>query len=143
MIYEQMPENFSPKFETAACFLEYEGEFLMLKRLDSKPFGGTWCLPGGKREKGEPLKACAKRETWEETEITLDDAVINHVKTVYVDNSGLHYVYHMFKIPLIERPTPVLKLSEHSEYVWSSPKQALSMNLIPGQDTCIQMVYRI
>jgi 8-oxo-dGTP pyrophosphatase MutT (NUDIX family) len=143
VIYEQMPEHFSPKFEAAARFLESDGAFLMLKRLDSKPFGGTWCLPGGKRESGETLALCAKRETWEGTGITLDDSVFNDAKTVYVENAGLQYVYHMFKIPLNDRPTPVLKPSEHSEYVWSSPTQALRMNLIPGQDTCIRMIYQI
>jgi 8-oxo-dGTP pyrophosphatase MutT (NUDIX family) len=143
MIYEQMPEHFVSKFETAACFLEHEGAFLMLKRALAKPFGGTWCLPDGKRDGDESLQDCAKRETLEETEILLDDAAITHLKTVYVENAGLQFTYHMFKVSVPKRPMPRLNSAEHSEYVWTSPRQALGMNLIPGQDDCVRLVYRV
>jgi 8-oxo-dGTP pyrophosphatase MutT (NUDIX family) len=142
MIYIQMPEGFNPKFETCACFVENSGEFLSLRRLESKPFGGTWCLPGGKREKNETLTGCVKREVLEETDINLDEVVIDLAKTVYVDNAGLQYTFHMYKAHLKVRPVPKLKTTEHSEYRWVTPASALTLNMIPGQDACIQQVYR-
>jgi 8-oxo-dGTP pyrophosphatase MutT (NUDIX family) len=141
IIYETKPEDFNPKFETAVCFLDYKNTFLMLLRQDYKPFGNTWCLPGGKKDDNETLEECAARETYEETGFELDKKLLKYSKTVYVNNKGLEYVYHMFKYHIQTRIKPILRETEHKKYMWVKPDRALKMNLIPGQDKCILQVY--
>lgn len=141
MIYEHMPPGFKPRFETVACFLENEEEFLLLRRHPDKPFGGTWCLPGGKRATHETLKACVLREILEETRLHISEE-LRYMKTVYIESGELQYVYHMFRALLTKRPIPHLKIDEHIAYEWKNPKDALKMDLIPNMDTCIQLVYK-
>lgn len=45
---------------------------VLLGTRAKKPFTGTWCIPGGGREKGESDLQTAIRETMEETGISLD-----------------------------------------------------------------------
>ncbi|MCB0355290.1 MAG: A/G-specific adenine glycosylase [Bdellovibrionales bacterium] len=46
-----------------AC-IHREGKYLFAKRIAAK--GGKWEFPGGKREKGESIRSCLKREIQEE-----------------------------------------------------------------------------
>lgn len=142
VIHESIPPGFNPKFETAGCFIENNGEFLMLKRQENKLYGGTWCLPAGKRD-SETIQECVIRETFEETGIVLDKSKLIYLKTVYVDNPGLQFTYHMFIIKIEKRPTPKLKSEEHTEYKWVTPREALCMNLLPGQEICTRIAYKL
>jgi len=48
------------------ALVEKDGKFLLVKEK-SPVARGKWNLPGGRREKGESSRDCAKRETEEET----------------------------------------------------------------------------
>jgi len=50
----------------AAAVIEREGRFLVTRRLEGTHLAGTWEFPGGKREAGESLDACVRREILEE-----------------------------------------------------------------------------
>ena len=45
------------------------GKVLICQRPDDKSFGGYWEFPGGKREPGETLEQCLRRELREELAI--------------------------------------------------------------------------
>lgn len=47
------------------------GDVLLGKRPDGKPYAGYWEFPGGKVESGESIKAALKREFMEELGITI------------------------------------------------------------------------
>ena len=42
------------------------GRVLVCQRPEGRSFAGFWEFPGGKRERGETLEDCLRRELWEE-----------------------------------------------------------------------------
>ena len=55
MIFKERPPNFSSEFDVASCFVEHDGEILLLHRQDHKPEGNTWGVPAGKVDEGEEI----------------------------------------------------------------------------------------
>jgi 8-oxo-dGTP diphosphatase len=79
--------------------------------------------PSGHLERGESIPQAAVRETFEETGITLDPAMLRHVLSIHQRNTGTADT----RIGLAFSPTewdgePVIAEShEHSELVWTDP----------------------
>ncbi len=138
MIFLDPPEDFQPKFYVVSCFLEHDGKFLTLKRHPSKTEGGKWGTPGGKRDDGESELEALVREVQEETGIALSTDRIGNSYPVYVRYPDYDYVFHMFAGALDEKPEITLSLSEHTDYAWVTPEQALKMDLVMDQDVCIR-----
>lgn len=67
------------------------GKFLMAKRRGAHG-EGTWSVPGGHQEFGESFLETAKRETLEETGITIKNVRFGAVTNDYFDSEGKHYV---------------------------------------------------
>jgi mutator protein MutT/uracil-DNA glycosylase family 4 len=55
-----------PVVEVTAAIIERAGRFLVTRRDPRKHLGGLWEFPGGKRERGESLEDCLRRELDEE-----------------------------------------------------------------------------
>lgn len=53
-------------FEVGCAIVYKEGKLLIAQRHLQDSFGGFWEFPGGKREEGETLEQCLKREVDEE-----------------------------------------------------------------------------
>jgi len=143
MIYLTEPENFTPKFEVAGCFVEHAGKILLLHRHAGKPQGGTWCVPAGKLDRGEDATTAVIRETKEETGFLLDRERLGLVKKIFVIYPEYQFVYHVFKIKLDSLPAVKNKHDEHTDHKWVTPADALKMDLIPDEDACIKLAYGI
>jgi len=52
--------------QVAAGLILHEGRYLITRRKAGTHLGGLWEFPGGKREPGESLEACLRRELREE-----------------------------------------------------------------------------
>jgi A/G-specific adenine glycosylase len=132
-----------PHREVAAAVIHRKGKVLIARRPEGKLLGGLWEFPGGKREKGESLKACLRRELREElgiaTRVGREVAVFEHAYThfrvtVYVFECVIHR----------GEPHPL----EASEVRWAVPLKLSSFpmgkvdraiaRLVAGQTTASQ-----
>jgi A/G-specific adenine glycosylase len=105
-----------PHREVAAAVIRRKGKVLIARRPEGKLLGGLWEFPGGKREKGESMKACLRRELREElgiaTRVGRQVAVLEHAYTHF------RVTVHAFEC-LIHRGEP--RALEASEVRWADP----------------------
>lgn len=73
--------------ETTLCYIEKDDSFLMLHRVkkEKDENAGKWIGVGGHIETGESPEACVKRETWEETGLTLKTCRLRGIVDFYSD----------------------------------------------------------
>jgi mutator protein MutT len=57
--------------QVAAGIISHEGKYLIAKRKAGTHLAGLWEFPGGKRESGESLEECLRRELKEELGIQI------------------------------------------------------------------------
>ncbi len=143
MIYKSPPQNFCSVMEVVSCLCESNGEILLLLRHDKKPYGNTWCLPGGKIDKGEARLDAIVREVKEETGLILNKEKITCLNTLYVRYPEYDFVYHIHKTILNNKPEVNIKHDEHKDKQWLFPTNALKLDLIPDEGECIRLVYGI
>lgn len=141
-LYFQEPKDFNPQVEVACLFVEYQGQFLMLHRQDCKSQGNLWGVPAGKLDPYEQPLDAALRETKEETGMDLYHNEVNYVGKVFLKHPIGDLIFHMFKTEIASNPDLVkIKSSEHKGFTWVTPEDALQMNLVLDQDTCIKHVF--
>jgi mutator protein MutT len=58
--------------EVAAGVICHEGRYLITRRKAGVHLAGLWEFPGGKKESGETLEECLRRELFEELGILID-----------------------------------------------------------------------
>ncbi|MBI4484205.1 MAG: 8-oxo-dGTP diphosphatase MutT [Acidobacteria bacterium] len=78
----------------AVAIIRKKNKFLITKRLNAAHLGGLWEFPGGKREKGESLEECLRREVREEVgiEIAIVKSLFRKVAFSYPDRQvELHF----------------------------------------------------
>ncbi len=64
-------KNYRNPVPTVDIILQQESNILLIKRKND-PFKGHLSLPGGFVNEGELVEEAAKRETWEETSLTIE-----------------------------------------------------------------------
>lgn len=141
MIYTNIPKKFNPRFEVVSCYVENDGNILMLHRHDHKSEGNKWGVPAGKMDKGENELQAIIREVEEETGQKLDSKNLEYLIKVYVKYPEYHFIYHMFRVVFVRKPKIKLSFNEHKGYRWVSPRMALELNLVRDLDRCIKMFY--
>ncbi|HET7091126.1 MAG TPA: A/G-specific adenine glycosylase, partial [Anaerolineae bacterium] len=88
-IQEQLPvkraRRLTPHYEETAAVIRRNGRVLIAQRPHDGMLGGLWEFPGGKRETGESLEECLRREIREELRLEIEVgeplAVVNHAYT--------------------------------------------------------------
>ncbi len=144
MIHTNPPPDFNPRFEVASCFVIHDGKILLLHRQDTDNLQpNVWGLPAGKREEGESIQEGIIREIQEETGLTIHNKDITFHTSLHVRYPEYDFLYHSFSTSYTERPEIILSPSEHKDYTWVAPQEALKMKLITDLDACIKLYFKI
>ncbi len=88
----RQPRRRAPHYDvTAAVTRREDGRILIARRPPESMLGGLWEFPGGKREPGESLRECLRREIREELGIEIE--IGEQIGTI-------HHAYTHFRITL-------------------------------------------
>jgi A/G-specific adenine glycosylase len=102
----------------AAAVIRRRGKVLIARRPEGKLLGGLWEFPGGKRERGESLPACLRRELREELGIAA--SVGREVGIFHHSYTHLRVTVHAFECVIRKgRPRPI----ESDEIRWVRPRE--------------------
>lgn len=140
IVFQEPPPNFSPVFEVAACYCECDQQILYLMRHPEKPQGGTWCVPGGKLERGESSRQALVREVREEVGWQLKEEDLGYCSSVYMRYPKQDFVLHLFRAKLQKPPPLYISSEEHIDYMWVDPNATEELNIIPGGKPCLDIV---
>lgn len=123
----------------AAIKSKYDDKILLVKRSEEIVFGGgIWEYPIGRINQFEDVETGLKREIMEETGLEVE--VIKPITTFHmfrgeeVEENELIGIIHYCKALTDE----VVLSSEHTEYKWVTPAEAIEMMSIPGMKRHIQ-----
>lgn len=118
----RVPARFTSLID-AHVILRRAGRILLLRRAGDVFASGQLCLPSGHLEWGESIAQAAARETFEETGIALDPAVLRHVLSIHQRNPGMTDTRFGFAFtPSVWEGEPVnAEPHKHSELVWADP----------------------
>lgn len=127
-VFDKKPENFHPKVEVAACYIEIDGALLLLQCGHSKKEVGFWGIPAGKIEQNETPEQAARRELFEETGIQTTQT-FHLFGVLYIRKPEIDYIFHLFKIHFETRP-PISLSDEHLSYKWVCLKELEQIELM-------------
>lgn len=140
--FERPPSDFKKAVEVSTVFMECADKILLLQRCEGKIQSNTWCIPGGKLERGEaPLEGLV-REIEEELYLFPDPLDLHFVKTVYVRHSTIDYVLHLFKWTLDTYPEIKINSTEHRDFIWQPISQFNHVPLLEGQLEAYNFMYK-
>ncbi|MBP5265835.1 MAG: 8-oxo-dGTP diphosphatase [Lachnospiraceae bacterium] len=128
-----------PGINTTLCYIEREGQYLMLLRNKKKQDlnEGKWIGVGGKFEANETPEECLLREVKEETGLTLTDYRYRGVITFVSDTWETEYM-HLFTATGFEGE---LMECDEGELRWIPKEEVLALPLWEGDRQFLHLLY--
>jgi len=118
--------------EVAAGLIHQNGRYLIARRKPGVHLGGFWEFPGGKREPGETLEDCLRRELFEELSIRIDVPMpLRLIRHQYTEQTVEIHFYRC----TIEAGQPLPLDSE--ELRWVLPDELSSYRFPPADQAVI------
>jgi 8-oxo-dGTP pyrophosphatase MutT (NUDIX family) len=139
MIFLKKPANFNSKLEAVGCFVQCDGEIILLHRQNNKPQGDTWGIPSGKIDGEDDARTTMLRELKEETGFEIPENEMLLFKTIFVKYDSYDFIYHIFYTTINNKKKIKLKNDEHKDAKWITPNDALALPLIEDLDGCIKL----
>ncbi|HMU53806.1 MAG TPA: 8-oxo-dGTP diphosphatase MutT [Nitrospira sp.] len=119
--------------EVAAGLICEDGRYLIAKRKAGVHLGGLWEFPGGKREEGETLEDCLRRELLEELGIRIDIPI--PFRIIRHDYREKTVELHFFRCAIeAGRPSPV----DCAELCWVHPSELNEYEFPPADRPIIE-----
>ena len=113
-----------------AAVIEFAGTFLVTRRQLGVHLEGFWEFPGGKRDEGESLEECLRRELHEELDV--EARIGAEIFTTTHDYPERTVELHFFACELLGVPRPVFG----QEMRWV-PKELLASLPFPPADAAL------
>lgn len=119
--------------QVAAAVIACEGLYLVTRRKPGAHLGGLWEFPGGKREMGESLQDCLRREVREELGIEITAPVpFQTIRHDYPDKSvELHFFRCTIKAGTAQR-------LGCDDLKWVTARELASIDFPPADRTLIK-----
>jgi mutator protein MutT len=128
------PEPEGAIVEVAAALIRDEaGRYLITRRRQGSHLAGLWEFPGGKREPGETLQACLRRELAEE--LAADFTVGERVETVTWRYPTKTVVLHFYRCRLSGGQ---IEPRERQAVAWVDPAHLAEYDFPPADRTLIE-----
>ena len=105
------------------CFLIRDGKILLIRRAN-EPYRGEVTVPGGRKKRGESLRAACAREMLEETGYVLKDVEFSGVLHAWRDGDPMEYVSHYFVCRDFEGE---MRPSDEGELLWVTLDESASL----------------
>ncbi|MDY0811872.1 NUDIX domain-containing protein [Kitasatospora purpeofusca] len=103
----------------AAAVISHDGRVLLLRRNPDDYMGGLWEVPSGRVEAGETILDALRRETNEETGLTISQ-VIGYIGHFDYGNSYGGTTRQFNFAVTVEKTEPIV-LTEHDAHQWAQP----------------------
>jgi 8-oxo-dGTP diphosphatase len=110
MIPEKIP------FVGVGCIVVREGRLLLVRN-----HSGFWSTPGGHLDFGESPEACAARETFEETGVSVTNVQFVAITNDVLADAGKHYVTIWMRGEASDVPPTIGDAAEIAEIGWFAP----------------------
>jgi ADP-ribose pyrophosphatase YjhB (NUDIX family) len=126
----------------------FDGERVLLIERGKDPLRGHWTVPGGMVEAGETLDAAVRRETLEETGLTVRPlavaAVFEHISPMESAQDGRVEFHHVILDYLCELVGGELRAaSDVSAAGWFAMDEMAAIKIAPGTLEVIEKARRL
>jgi A/G-specific adenine glycosylase len=118
-IQEELPKRAAkkrtPHYDVTAAIIRKRNQVLIAQRPLGGMLGGLWEFPGGKRERGETLEECLRREIKEELDIEIEvGELVTQVQHAY---THFRITLHAFECRLQQGRPRALQVADW-RWVW-------------------------
>jgi 8-oxo-dGTP diphosphatase len=123
----------NPSVEVAAAVIrDSSGRYLIVRRRPGTHLAGLWEFPGGKRETGESIVECLRRELTEELDAAF--AVEEKVATIPWNYAERTVILHFFRCRL---EFGTIAPREGQELVWVTPERLGDYAFPPADEALV------
>ncbi len=123
---------------SSIIYIEKDGKYLMLHRTrkENDANKDKWIGVGGKFEEGETPEECARRETYEETGLALDNLFYRGIVTFVSDKYPAEQM-HLFKSTAFSGR---IKDCDEGELDWIEKEKLLSLPIWEGDKIFLRLM---